>query len=145
MSDVRPTASSLATAASMRSNRRRDTDPELRLRSALHRRGWRFRVDLPVEAGDRRVRPDIAFTRERVAVFVDGCFWHNCPEHGQLPKTNASFWEQKFRRNAERDRADTDSLQRSGWTVIRIWEHEPVAEAVAAVEAVLRPGETSHI
>ena len=122
----------------MRANRRRDTDPELRLRSALHRRGWRFRVDLPVEVGDRRVRPDIAFTRQRVAVFVDGCFWHDCPEHGQRPTANAAFWEAKFRRTVERDRADTESLECSGWTVVRIWEHELASAAVATVELALR-------
>ena len=138
MGKARPVASSAATFATMRANRRRDTGPELRLRSALHRRGWRFRVDLQVEAGGRRVRPDILFTRHRVAVFVDGCFWHDCPEHGQRPKANASYWELKFRRNAERDRADTESLECSGWTVVRVWEHEPPCEAVAAIEAALR-------
>ncbi len=135
---VYPVASSPTAAATMRANRRRDTTPERLLRSALHRRGWRFRVDLPVEGAARRVRPDIVFTRRRVAVFVDGCFWHSCPEHGQAPRKNASYWEPKLRRNAERDREDTDSLERSGWTVIRVWEHEPVPNAVAAIEAVLR-------
>lgn len=135
---VYPQASSAATAATMRANRRRDTMPEVRLRSALHRRGWRFRIDLPVEAASRRVRPDIAFTRRRVAVFVDGCFWHGCPEHQQRPKANASFWDEKFRRTAERDVADTDSLERSGWIVVRVWEHESTCDAVAAVELALR-------
>ena len=88
-----PTPSSAAASATMRANRRRDTTPERILRSALHRLGWRFRVDLPVEVGGRRVRPDIVFTRRRVAVFVDGCFWHACPEHGQQPTANASYWE----------------------------------------------------
>ena len=134
----RPAASDAATAATMRANQRRDTGPELRLRSALHRRGWRFQVDRPVDTGDRRVRPDIVFTRWRVAVFVDGCFWHSCPQHGQRPKANASFWDDKFRRNAERDVADTDSLQQLGWTVVRVWEHESTSDGVSAVEAALR-------
>ena len=142
---VRPAASSAATLATMRANRRRDTGPELRLRSALHRRGWRFRVDLPVEVGDRRVRPDVTFTCQRVAVFVDGCFWHNCPEHGERPRANASFWDEKFRRTVERDRADTESLERSGWTVIRIWEHELAADGVAAVETALRARRESQL
>ena len=122
----------------MRANRRRDTVPERRLRSALHRRGWRFRVDLPVETAVRRVRPDIVFTRRRVAVFVDGCFWHACPEHGQQPITNAFYWGPKLRRNVERDQADTDLLERDGWTVVRIWEHEPACDAVASIEEALR-------
>ena len=133
----RPVPSSAAASATMRANRRRDTTPERSLRSALHRLGWRFRVDLPVEADGRRVRPDIVFTRRRVAVFVDGCFWHACPEHGQRPRANASYWESKLRRNVERDQADTDSLKRAGWTVVRVWEHESAHDAVAAIQAVV--------
>ncbi|MYD54587.1 MAG: very short patch repair endonuclease [Chloroflexi bacterium] len=132
-----PLPSSAAASATMRSNRRRDTGPELALRSALHRRGWRFRVDLPVVASDRRVRPDIAFPRRRVAVFVDGCFWHSCPTHGRQPAANARYWERKLNGNAERDRADTDALEGSGWTVVRVWEHENTADAVLVVEAAL--------
>ena len=132
-----PVPSSPSASATMRANRRRDTRPERRLRSALHRRGWRFRVDLPVETAERRVRPDIAFTRRRLAVFVDGCFWHRCPDHGRRPRANASYWEPKLRRNVERDRADTESLEACGWTVVRIWEHEDLQSAVAAVETAL--------
>ena len=102
-----PVPSGAAASATMRANRRRDTTPERILRSALHRLGWRFRVDLPVEADRRRVRPDIVFTRRRVAVFVDGCFWHACPEHGQQPSANSSYWKPKLRRKEERDQADT--------------------------------------
>ena len=103
----------------------------------MHRLGWRFRVDLPVDTTDRRVRPDIAFTRRRVAVFIDGCFWHACPEHGQLPSANAAYWEAKFRRNIERDQADNASLEHAGWTVVRVWEHETVDDAVEAIQAAL--------
>lgn len=78
------------------------------------------------------------FTRARVAVFVDGCFWHGCPQHGATPKANAGFWEPKIARNKERDGAVTDALERGGWTVIRVWEHEPVDEAADRVVAVLR-------
>ena len=138
-----PVPSSPSASATMRANRRRDTGPERRLRSALHRRGWRFRVDFPVEAADRRVRPDIVFTRRRLAVFVDGCFWHLCPDHGQQPRANASYWGPKLRRNVERDRTDTEFLEASGWTVIRIWEHEDIHGAIAAVETALRQESTS--
>ena len=133
-----PVPSSEAASVTMRANRRRDTGPERRLRSALHRRGWRFRVDFPVDAAARRVRPDIVLTRRRIAVFVDGCFWHLCPEHGQQPRANASYWGPKLRRNAERDQADNESLERSDWTVIRVWEHESTEDAVATIEATLR-------
>ena len=132
-----PAPSSEAASATMRGNRRRDTTPERQLRSHLHRRGWRFRVDLPLEAAERRVRPDLVFTRRRVAVFVDGCFWHACPKHGQRPRANASYWRSKLLVNVERDAAVTESLQRAGWKVVRVWEHEPIGDAVAAVESVL--------
>ena len=132
-----PVPSSAMASATMRANRRRDTVPECRLRSTLHRRGWRFRVDLPVEIAERRVRPDIVFTRRRVAVFVDGCFWHACPQHGQKPRANAFYWASKLLRNVERDQADTNSLERAGWIVVRVWEHEHVHDAVKAIEAVL--------
>lgn len=85
----------------------------------------------------RRARPDIAFPRKRVAVFVDGCFWHACPKHGLEPKANATYWAAKLRMNVERDQTDTEDLARAGWIVVRVWEHEAVSEAVKAVEAAL--------
>ena len=111
----------------MRANRRMDTKPELALRSALHRRGYRFRKDyrLDLDAG-ARVRPDIAFTARRVAVFVDGCFWHACPEHGRNPAVNEWYWAPKLRRTVERDRAADAALAAAGWRVVRIWEHVPL-------------------
>ena len=130
-------ASSAAASATMRANRRRDTAPELLLRSALHRKGWRFRVDMRIEAAGRHVRPDILFTNKRVAVFVDGCFWHCCHEHGVFPRSNASYWQSKLRRNVERDLADNFALQSAGWKVVRIWEHETLPDAVSAVESAL--------
>ncbi len=139
-----PEPSSAAASATMRANRRRDTSPERDLRSGLHRRGWRFRVDLPVKAGGRRVRPDIVFTRRRVAVFVDGCFWHACPDHGQVPRANVSYWAPKLRRNVERDLADTGALERSGWSVVRVWEHESTPNAVATVEVALASTEAER-
>lgn len=122
----------------MRANRRRDTKPEVRLRSVLHRRGLRFRKDAPVSTDLRTVRVDIVFPRQRVAVFVDGCFWHCCPVHGTRPRTNGSYWQAKLDRNVSRDDSVNDALQRAGWNVIRIWEHENADEAAAVIEEVLR-------
>ena len=85
-----------------------------------------------------RIRPDIVFTRVRVAVFVDGCFWHRCPEHGSSPKTNSGWWRQKLDTNVERDRATDTALAEAGWTVIRIWEHEDTCTAADRVEATVR-------
>ena len=117
----------------MQGNRRRDTTPELALRSALHRRGRRFRIQYPVPGRSRR-SIDIAFTRVRLAVLVDGCFWHGCPMHGSSPKTNSTYWRAKVLRNQTRD-AETDmALHEAGWTVLRIWEHASIEEAVALVE-----------
>lgn len=117
----------------MEANRRVDTKPELALRSLLHRRGLRFRKDYRIDANGLRVRPDIVFTRARVAVFVDGCFWHHCPEHGEMPKANRSYWEEKFRRNTERDRLVDRELRGAGWTVLRFWEHDDPEQAAATV------------
>jgi DNA mismatch endonuclease (patch repair protein) len=122
----------------MRAIRRVNTKPELALRSALHRRGYRFRKDLRLDlTGGARVRPDIAFTARRVAVFVDGCFWHACPDHGGSPSVNQSYWGPKLRRNVERDRAADVALAAEGWQVVRVWEHVPLADAVAEVVAAL--------
>jgi DNA mismatch endonuclease (patch repair protein) len=112
--------------------RREHTGPERALRSALHRKGLRFRVQRPLHFDTRR-KADIVFVRARIAVFVDGCFWHSCPEHATYPKANKQFWREKLRRNRERD-AETDShLAADGWLVIRVWEHE---DSVAAAERV---------
>lgn len=117
--------------------RRRDTGPEMALRSALHRRGLRFRIDVPLDF-DRRRRADILFTRERVAIFVDGCFWHSCPEHATWPKANAAFWQQKLSRNVARDRDTDHRLEAAGWLVQRVWEHEDPQEAADRVERLVR-------
>jgi DNA mismatch endonuclease (patch repair protein) len=115
---------------------RRDTLPELAIRSELHRRGLRFRVDRAPLAG-LRSRADIVFGPARVAVYVDGCFWHSCPEHGTMPKANAEWWERKLKRNQERD-AETDRrLREEGWEVVRIWEHEDPVEATDRIIRVL--------
>lgn len=107
----------------MRANRGRDTGPELAVRRALHAMGLRYRVDHPLPF-DRRRRADIAFTRAKVAVFIDGCFWHGCPEHRTTPRTNSRFWSEKLERNRARDLDTTERLAAAGWVVMRFWEHE---------------------
>src|SRR5262249_4518456 len=110
--------------------------------SALHRQGYRFRKDYRLDlAPGARVRPDIAFTARRVAIFVDGCFWHACPQHGRNPGGNEWYWAPKLRRTLERDRGADAALMAAGWRVVRIWEHMPLADAVAAVIAALAAGE----
>ncbi|NVC25129.1 very short patch repair endonuclease [Kocuria salina] len=121
----------------MQAIRRRDTGPERALRSALHAAGYRYRCDLRIDLSGARVRPDIVFTRRKVAVFVDGCFWHSCPEHGRQPAVNSGYWSPKLQGNRDRDRRNTQALEQAGWVVVRVWEHEPVAEAMGAVTAAL--------
>ncbi|MEV6889369.1 very short patch repair endonuclease [Kribbella sp. NPDC051137] len=121
----------------MRAIRRTDTKPEVALRSELHRSGYRFRKDLSIYTSSRRVRPDIVFTARKVVVFVDGCFWHCCPAHGRKPTVNSGYWSPKLQRNVERDRLADAALRRDGWEVIRIWEHEPLEDAVEMVRGVL--------
>jgi DNA mismatch endonuclease (patch repair protein) len=124
----------------MQANRRADTKPETKLRSALHRLGYRFRKDLLLRLAEGvRVRPDIVFTARKVAVFVDGCFWHVCPEHGRQPRTNEWYWTPKLRRNMERDRIVNAALDQAGWCVVRLWEHEPLEVAVASVLNAVQP------
>ena len=134
-SSVRPVASSPEIERRMKSQRRRDTAPELTLRSELWRRGLRYRVDFKVVG--RRQRVDIVFTRVKVAVFVDGCFWHTCPLHSTAPKANSDWWKAKLAANVERDRETDRALNAQGWLVIRVWEHEPASDAADRVEAVV--------
>ncbi|AOD24240.1 very short patch repair endonuclease [Rhodococcus sp. p52] len=130
------------TSARMSRQRRRDTVPEVALRKELHRRGRRFFVDRAPLPGMRR-RADLVFPRRRVAVYVDGCFWHSCPQHATFPKNNAEWWAAKLAANVQRDR-DTDArLQAAGWTVVRVWEHEdPVVAATHVEDALSAPPET---
>ena len=122
----------------MRGNPRRDTAPEIAVRKALHTRGMRFRKDLPIRVPERLVRPDIVFTRARVAVFIDGCFWHCCPVHGNIPRANTDYWQPKLARNVARDRAVDSALTAAGWVVVRAWEHEPSEVVADRVEASVR-------
>lgn len=105
----------------------KNTGPELRLRKALWNRGVRYRLDLRIPG-----KPDMVFPKRRVAVFIDGCFWHGCPAHGVKPKTNAIFWKDKIERNQRRDNLVNAELQRQGWRVLRFWEHE-VEESIQVV------------
>lgn len=110
------------------------TGPEVRLRRLLHARGLRFtlhRRDLPG-------RPDIVLTRARIAVFVDGCFWHACPIHGNLPKANREWWADKLARNVERDRCQRDQLEALGWLPVTVWEHDDPTEAAGLIEGLWR-------
>lgn len=121
-------------------NTRRDTMPELEVRRLLHAAGLRYRVDWPLPF-DRRRRCDVAFTRIKVAVFIDGCFWHGCPQHYREPGTNPDYWVAKIEGNRSRDADTTARLEALGWTVLRYWEHDPpgdVATAIADHVRVLR-------
>nr|WP_255352999.1 DNA mismatch endonuclease Vsr [Modestobacter sp. Leaf380] len=134
---VGPAASSPQARRRMQANRRRDTRPELALRRELHARGWRYRVDHPPVTGLRR-RADVVFTRRKVAVYVDGCYWHSCPAHGTTAKANAEFWASKLTANQRRDRDTDRRLAEAGWQVIRVWEHESPTEAADRIELMLR-------
>ena len=121
----------------MQGNRSRDTLPELAVRSRLHRDGFRFRVAARPERELRRTA-DILFPRARVAVYLDGCFWHGCPLHSRVAKVNTAYWSAKIAGNRLRD-AETDSLLTlRGWNVLRFWEHENVSEVVALIEFTVR-------
>jgi DNA mismatch endonuclease, patch repair protein len=131
-----PKASSAEARNRMRATPRRDTACELALRSAVHRMGLRFRVDWPVP-GTRR-RADLAFVSAKVAIFVDGCFWHACPAHATWPKANAKWWHDKIETNRRRDR-DTDyTLKASGWKVVRFWEHEDKVQAARTIARIVQ-------
>jgi DNA mismatch endonuclease, patch repair protein len=130
-------ASSDAVRAVMRANRGRDTRPERALRSAAHALGLRYRVGIrPVP--ELRRTADLVFTRAKVAVFLDGCFWHGCPEHHRPAKVNEPFWTTKIADNQERDRNTDRQLTQAGWTTIRVWEHEDPVEAALRIASYVR-------
>lgn len=131
-------ASSLGVRSRMQKQRTRDTAPELEVRRILHAMGFRYRVDRAPLEGFRR-RADIVFVSAKVAVFIDGCFWHGCPEHSKRQtKANPEYWSQKIARNRERD-AETDTrLASAGWVVIRAWEHQSAEEVAALAAAAVR-------
>lgn len=132
-----PAASSDSALGRMRRQKRTGTNPELAVRRRLSGRGLRYRVDFKVPSTGLRRRCDLAFTRARVAVFVDGCYWHRCPLHSTIPKSNTEWWVAKLDANVARDR-DTDTrLVEAGWTVIRAWEHEDPTDVADRVEAIV--------
>lgn len=129
--------SSSATARKVMQGNRSDSAIERALRSELHRRGLRFRKHMAVLPGVR-CRPDVVFTRLRVAVFVDGCFWHSCPLHGTQAKANGAWWKAKLQGNVDRDRRHNHALRAAGWTVVRLWTHDPVDAMADRIEAAVR-------
>lgn len=130
------TASSLAVRAVMSANKGKDTKPELLLRTALHRKGLRYRVGIrPVP--ELRRTADVVFPKLKVAVFVDGCFWHGCPDHYRPAKKSGEAWGQKINDNRDRDAATTLSLKEAGWEVLRFWEHEDPEWAAEEVRVVV--------
>jgi DNA mismatch endonuclease (patch repair protein) len=121
----------------MQRQARRDTAPELAIRREVWRRGLRYRVDVAPIRGLRR-RADLVFAKPRVAVYVDGCFWHRCPLHATSPKANGEWWSEKLDANVRRDRDTDERLTDAGWHVIRIWEHEDPVVAADWIEAAVR-------
>lgn len=132
MTDV-PEASSPQALRRMQRQRRNGTAPEMAIRRLVHGRGLRYRVDAPLPITGVRRRADLLFSRARLAVFVDGCYWHSCPDHGSRPKANAGWWASKLAANVQRDRDTDRRLQEAGWRVMRIWEHENPAEAAGHI------------
>jgi DNA mismatch endonuclease (patch repair protein) len=120
----------------MQRQARRDTGPELAIRREVWRRGLRYRVDVPPIRGLRR-RADLVFTKAKVAVYVDGCFWHRCPIHATSPKANSEWWAEKLKANVNRDRDTDRRLAEAGWSVVRIWEHEDLITAAYRIEQVV--------
>lgn len=118
----------------MLGNKARDTKPELAVRRALHAAGFRYRVDMRPSL-ELRGRADIVFTKKKLAVYIDGCFWHGCPIHATVPKRNADYWVPKLQRNIERDREVTSMLESLGWLVLRFWEHEDIDTIVSTIRS----------
>lgn len=117
--------------------RQKDTQAETDLRKALHAKGLRYRLHVPLLTKPRRVA-DIVFSRNRIAVFVDGCFWHGCPEHASWPKSNADFWREKIETNRARDADSDQRLKALGWNVIRVWAHESAEVAATRIAQIIR-------
>ncbi len=137
---ARPPASSPSVRYRMSRQQRRDTQPEILVRRVLHSRGVRYRVDAVPEPG-LRCKADLVWRGLRLAVFIDGCFWHGCPEHATRPKANEAWWAEKLDGNIQRDRRTDEELTSRGWTVLRFWEHEQpatVADSICATSAELR-------
>jgi DNA mismatch endonuclease (patch repair protein) len=136
MVEKRALETTAATSLRMSRQRRTDTEIEMRLRRLLHRAGLRYRLHVRPVADLRRTA-DIVFPSEKVAVFVDGCFWHGCPQHGTMPKRNVEFWQTKIARNVERDEDTRSRLAAAGWAAVQVWEHDDPAEAAASIAGLV--------
>ena len=135
----RPAASSPLVSRNMKKVRVRDTGPEMAIRRLLYRKGYRYRVVYrPSDPKMGRASIDIAFPSKRVAVFIDGCFWHGCPQHGEVPKANNQWWREKFAENKDRDARITELLETCGWTVLRYWSHEDPEKVCELIESALK-------
>jgi DNA mismatch endonuclease, patch repair protein len=132
-------------AAVMRGNTRRDTSCELRVRSELFRRGLRFRVDQRIYACGVWTRPDVSFPRLRIAIFVDGCYWHACPTHFVPSRTNTDYWSVKLESNVRRDRRQDAALRQDGWVVVRRWGHESASEIADEVQSWIESKRSSGV
>jgi len=133
----KPKASSVAALRRMQAAKPKNTAPEVALRSLIHHKGFRYRIDTrPLRELNRRA--DIVFRKIKVAIYVDGCFWHGCLLHGTQAKANAAYWSFKIKQNQERDEDTTKILEKAGWKVIRVWEHEDPAKASEKICRVIR-------
>ena len=132
-----PKASSNLVRLVMQANKGRDTTPEKLLRAALHANGLRFRKDFYPEP-DLRIKADIVFVRLKICIFIDGCFWHVCPAHFKVPKTNTAWWQEKITDTARRDIEQTRILSERGWSVIRIWEHDIVSSKISEITQTIQ-------
>ncbi|MBW9213227.1 very short patch repair endonuclease [Mumia sp. zg.B53] len=142
MPDSPSWATSEATRRSMKGNRGRDTGPELAVRRIIHARGLRYQVDArPLPELNRRA--DLVFSRVKVAVFIDGCFWHGCPAHHTVAKANASYWAEKIANNRRRDLDTAEQLREQGWLVLRFWEHQPASEVADVIVGAVKERGTS--
>ncbi|MGK2881968.1 MAG: very short patch repair endonuclease [Mycobacterium sp.] len=139
-----PWASTAATRKTMQGNRGRDTRPEIAVRRLVHAQGLRYRVSARREPDLRRTA-DLLFTRARVAVFIDGCYWHGCPQHFTMPATNRDYWSTKIERNKERDRHTSAVLAERGWLVLRFWEHEQPETVANSIEQTVREQHTKDL
>ena len=132
-------ASNPEVRAVMLGNRRRDTKPEMAVRRLVHAAGLRYRVDAKPLL-DLNRRADLVFTRARVAVFIDGCYWHGCSEHGTTAKTNATYWSAKIARNKARDTDTDERLSAAGWSVVRVWEHDDPVDVAERIRVLVNDG-----
>ncbi|MFH9978086.1 very short patch repair endonuclease [Streptomyces sp. NPDC017179] len=122
----------------------RDTAPEVAVRRLLHAAGLRYRVNVPVPGMPRRTI-DIAFGKRKIAIFLDGCFWHGCPEHATHPKANSEWWRTKLDRNMSRDIETTGHLTEAGWTVLRFWEHEDPLKIALQIQELIAHKQAGHV